>query len=179
MRVASDLGYERNGVYSVVTILYAGSGSQLLVVLPGEDVPLSDLERMLKPEDLKAMAAAPTRHINPYMPKFTIKQNPLQLADAFRRLGMTLAFSHEADFPNMSPTRGLYIEEIFHDAFMYVDEKGTAAEIATAVKGMWPMETIRVPPREIHVDHLFLFAIQHRPSGACLYLGHLADPSGD
>lgn len=28
-----------------------------------------------------------------------------------------------------------------------------------------------------HVDHPFLFAIQHAPSGACLFLGHVADPS--
>jgi serpin B len=176
MRVVSDMGYERRGVYSVVTIPYAGSGLQLLVVFPDDDVPLADLERMLKPEDLKMLAAAPTRHINLYMPKFTINQNPLQLANAFRRLGMTLAFSPGADFPNMSLRRGLYVEEVFHNAFMSVDEKGTAAEVATLVKGMWPIETIRLPPREIHVDRPFLFAIQHRPSGACLFLGHVVDP---
>ena len=29
---------------------------------------------------------------------------------------------------------------------------------------------------ELSLDHPFLFAIQHRPSGACLFLGHVTDP---
>jgi serine protease inhibitor len=28
----------------------------------------------------------------------------------------------------------------------------------------------------VHVDRPFLFAIQHRASGACLFLGRIADP---
>jgi predicted dehydrogenase len=32
------------------------------------------------------------------------------------------------------------------------------------------------PPPEVHVDHPFLFAIQHRASGACLFLGRVTDP---
>jgi serine protease inhibitor len=29
---------------------------------------------------------------------------------------------------------------------------------------------------ELGLDHPFLFAIQHRPSGACLFLGRVTDP---
>jgi serine protease inhibitor len=29
---------------------------------------------------------------------------------------------------------------------------------------------------EVRVDHPFLFAIQHVPSGTCLFLGRLTDP---
>jgi serine protease inhibitor len=31
-------------------------------------------------------------------------------------------------------------------------------------------------PVELRVDHPFLFAIQHRSSGACLFLGRITDP---
>jgi len=31
-------------------------------------------------------------------------------------------------------------------------------------------------PIEVRVDRPFLFAIQHRPSGACLFLGRVTDP---
>ena len=31
-------------------------------------------------------------------------------------------------------------------------------------------------PIEVRVDRPFLFAIQHRPSGACLFLGRVVDP---
>jgi serpin B len=32
------------------------------------------------------------------------------------------------------------------------------------------------PPVEFRADHPFLFAIQHRESGVCLFLGRLNDP---
>jgi serine protease inhibitor len=32
------------------------------------------------------------------------------------------------------------------------------------------------PPIIVHVDHPFLFAIQQRESGACLFLGRVEDP---
>jgi serpin B len=32
------------------------------------------------------------------------------------------------------------------------------------------------PPIEVRVDRPFLFAIQHIPSGTCLFLGRLTDP---
>jgi serine protease inhibitor len=32
------------------------------------------------------------------------------------------------------------------------------------------------PPIEVRVDRPFLFAIQHVPSGTCLFLGRLTDP---
>ena len=31
-------------------------------------------------------------------------------------------------------------------------------------------------PIEVHVDRPFIFAIQHAPSGACLFLGRVTDP---
>jgi serine protease inhibitor len=33
-----------------------------------------------------------------------------------------------------------------------------------------------VEPIDVNVDHPFLFAIQHRTSGACLFLGRVVDP---
>jgi serine protease inhibitor len=32
-------------------------------------------------------------------------------------------------------------------------------------------------PRRVVVDRPFLFAIQHRPSGLCLFLGVIEDPT--
>jgi serpin B len=59
-----------------------------------------------------------------------------------------------------------------------VDEKGTEAAAATAVEMNIPLGIEMNPPKpvEVKVDHPFLFAIQHRASGACLFLGHVVDP---
>ena len=43
---------------------------------------------------------------------------------------------------------------------------------------MAPTSAVREPrkPVEVRVDRPFLFAIQHVPSGACLFLGRVTDP---
>jgi len=79
--------------------------------------------------------------------------------------------------PRRPPNDYLYISRVFHKTFLDLDEKGTEAAAATAVvmatRGMvMKPET----PVEVRVDRPFIFAIQHRASGTCLFLGHLADP---
>ena len=97
---------------------------------------------------------------------------------------MTTAFDQphgSADFGRMAPHRSddyLYISEVIHKTWLSLDENGTEADAATAVM-MRPGAILRPnppPPIEVRVDHPFLFAIQHVPSGTCLFLGRLVDP---
>jgi len=41
------------------------------------------------------------------------------------------------------------------------------------------MRALSMPadPFKVLIDRPFLFAIQHRPSGTCLFLGRVVDPS--
>jgi serpin B len=117
-----------------------------------------------------------------FLPKFKIEPPTLPLGDALQKLGMTSAFDKprgSANFDRMAPRRPndyLYISDVFHKTFMSVDEKGTEAAAATAV-AMVRASALQRPsePVEVHVDHPFIFAIQHRASGACLFLGYLAN----
>jgi serpin B len=76
------------------------------------------------------------------------------------------------------PNDYLAIREVIHKAFLAVDKHGTEAAAATAVVMMrltaMPAEDEK--PLEIRVDRPFAFAIQHASSGACLFLGRVADP---
>jgi serpin B len=76
------------------------------------------------------------------------------------------------------PADYLYISEVFHKTWLSLDEKGTEAAAATAVIMTYgsAMRLNPPPPIEVRVDRPFLFAIQHVPSGACLFLGRLTDP---
>jgi serine protease inhibitor len=38
------------------------------------------------------------------------------------------------------------------------------------------MQSPPPPPIEVKVDRPFLYAIQHVPSGACLFIGRVIDP---
>ncbi len=85
-----------------------------------------------------------------------------------------------ANFDRMAPRNPdsyLAISEVFHKTFIAVDEKGTEAAAATAVVMMPRSARIERPePIEVKVDRPFLYAIQHVPSGACLFIGRVTDP---
>jgi serpin B len=85
-----------------------------------------------------------------------------------------------ANFDRIAPRKPddyLAISEVFHKTFLALDEEGTEAAAATAVVMMEAAarRPVEKPP-EVRVDHPFLFAIQHRESGACLFLGRVVDP---
>ena len=75
------------------------------------------------------------------------------------------------------PNDYLAISEVFHKTFIAVDEKGTEAAAATAVAMVAGARMVREPePIVVKVDRPFIYAIQHVPSGTCLFLGQVNDP---
>ena len=86
-----------------------------------------------------------------------------------------------ANFDGIAPRKPndyLYISNVFHKTFIAVDEKGTEAAAATAVVMMKATAIAGSKPKpiEVKVDRPFLYAIQHIPSGVCLFLGRVTDP---
>lgn len=105
------------------------------------------------------------------------------LTGALQKLGLTHAFDLPAGSANFdgiaprSPGPALFISDIFHKTFLALDENGTEAAAATAVvMGVRSLPPLPERPKEIRVDRPFLFAIQHRPTGACLFLGRMINP---
>jgi serpin B len=91
---------------------------------------------------------------------------------------MQLAFTESADFSRMTSGAKLMIDRVYHRTFLALDENGTEAAAATGVVLREMSDSdVDVPAfKEVHVDRPFMFAIQHRPSGACLFLGRVTDP---
>ena len=84
---------------------------------------------------------------------------------------MTDAFSERADFSGMTGRRDLAISEVYHKAFVALDEAGTEAAAATAV-----VMVMGLPPEprvEVRVDRPFLFLIRDRETGTILFLGRV------
>jgi serpin B len=176
-------GYAHRDGFSVLTIPYAGGELQFLILLPDDVNGLAALEAKVSPELLATSAAANAADVILHLPKFKLEPPLFKLGAALRSLGMKTAFDippGSANFDRMAPRRGndyLYISEVFHKTFLSLDEKGTEAAAATAVVMMRAAAMQKpVQPVEVRVDHPFLFAIQHRPTGACLFLGRMVDP---
>ena len=93
---------------------------------------------------------------------------------------MGLAFDPEkGDFSGMTTAPRTSFSEVFHKAFVAVDETGTEAAASTAV-GMVATAMApgpRNPPVVFRADHPFLFLILDDRTGAILFMGRVADPS--
>jgi len=106
------------------------------------------------------------------MPKFTYESR-FGLKETLAAMGMPAAFS-AADFSGMDGTRSLFIENVYHKAFVSVDEAGTEAAAATAVVVARAAPT---PPKEVTVDRPFVFVIGDIETSAILFVGRVLDPS--
>jgi serine protease inhibitor len=183
MGIQSSFGYTKTNGVTVVSVPYKGNELQFIIVLPEDTNGLVKLEAGLTPEKLASWASLSPQTVKLFLPKFKMEPPTLPLGDTLKKLGMTTAFdvpSGSANFDRMAPRRPddyLYISDVFHKTFISVDEKGTEAAAATAVAMMKALGMTRsTEPVEVKVDHPFVFAIQHRASGACLFLGHVVDP---
>jgi serpin B len=176
MVTRDQLGYAKFNRFTAVTIPYKGSELQFLILLPDTTNGLAELEgKIVHPGNC---ANLPIRDVLLYLPKFKITPPPLSLASALQTLGMSTAFDErKANFERMTDWKPMFISGVFHKTFLSLDEEGTEAAAATAVEVAGSgLPLPRPKPIEVRVDHPFLFAIQHRASGACLFLGHVADP---
>jgi serpin B len=178
-----DLGYVHSDGFTAVSIPYSGDDLHFLILLPDARNGLQALESGMKPAVLADCAELPEADVKLYLPKFKLEPPVVELAHLLGSLGMMTSFDHptgSANFERMAPRRAndyLCLSAVFHKAFLALDEQGTEAAAATAVAAMAAGLLKRnAAPVEVRVNHPFLFAIQHRPSGACLFLGRMADP---
>ncbi|MEO5730813.1 MAG: serpin family protein [Byssovorax sp.] len=164
---------------------YQGGEVAMLFVLPDAPAGLEAVEKRLSPEALdRWIGAMAFDRVNVALPKFEI--NPaasLSLGATLQALGMPLAFDRgKADFTGIanppSPADRLFISQVFHKAFVKLDEKGTEAAAATAVvMARAGSAAPSKPPAEFKADHPFLFVLRHVKSGAILFMGRVSDPS--
>jgi serpin B len=168
---------------TLLELPYVGDELAMVIVLPDEEDGLAELETGLDAARLEAWIAGMRRErVAVSLPSFTVDPPaPLALAAPLRSLGIELAFDRErADFTGLAnpsdPADRLYISEVFHKAFVKVDEKGTEAAAASAVM-MARVASAEAPPKEFRADHPFLFVIRDQKTGAFLFLGRVADPA--
>lgn len=177
-------GYAKKDRYAAVTVPYYGNGIHLVLLIPDDIDGLAALEKSLKPADLAAARDLPWTDVILHLPKFKIQPPLMDLSAPLKALGMKTAFDEPAGSANFdkmaprTPDNYLRISQVFHKTFLDLDEKGTEAAAATAVvmKAEAAPHTEKPRPIEVRVDRPFLFAIQHRETGACLFLGRVTDP---
>jgi serine protease inhibitor len=110
------------------------------------------------------------------LPRFKIEY-ATSLIDPLVKLGMTKAFSSEADFSKIRSEKDIYISEVKHKTFIEVNEEGTEAAAVTSIgiaMTALPLEAER--PFYMTVNKPFFFAIADSDSGQILFTGFIYNP---
>ncbi len=157
----------------------SGPGLSMVVLLPkGND--LSAADPYLDPANLSALEqSASSRRVMVYLPKFKL-ESQYSLKETLSAMGMPTAFSGAADFSGMDGAQDLYISDVYHKAYIEVNEEGTEAAAATGVvmnlAAAAPGSEKPVPV--FRADHPFIFLIQDNDTGVILFAGLVTDPTG-
>lgn len=163
---------DAQGGWQAVELTYSGEQVSMLVVLPA-DGTFETFERTLDEPLLTTIVdGLATRRVDLTLPKFSFRSQ-LSLVETLREMGMLDAFSGDADLSGMDGTRQLFIQDVIHEAFVAVDERGTEAAAATAVV---VGRTSAPEPATFTADRPFLFVIRDIPTGAVLFVGRVVSP---
>jgi serpin B len=173
-----DLGYYEDASSIAVSVPLEGGSVSMLFVLPKGD--LASFEAAFTSATLATIQSGlKTTPVDLQLPKFRFETASIKLKEALVALGMITPFQvGVADFSGIGHTDGpLFIGDVFHKAMVGLDEKGVEAAAATAVVMNSGTAAPVDPPKQVHADRPFFFAIVDAPTSSVLFAGHVADPT--
>jgi serpin B len=173
MHQSSGFPYAEGDGYQMVDLPYDGNELSMTIVLP-EAGRFSEIRAAVSSEWLQqARALVAVTSVELTLPKFSFTWGTESLEEPLKALGMTDAFE-AADFSGIDGSLGLYIDDVYHQAYIAVDESGTEAAAATAVVMDWSSTPSNPVP--FVVDRPFIFFIRDS-SGVLLFSGQVTDPT--
>jgi serpin B len=177
MNQEASFGYAETDKLQVLEMPYVGGELSLVILLPGEEAGINELEKTLTAESLSNwLATVRRRQVIVTVPRFQMTHK-FDMGAVLQAMGMTDAFSDAADFSGMTGRRDLFLSAVIHQAYVDVNEEGTEAAAAT---GVVMKVTSMAPGRTpiFRADHPFIFLIRDLRSGSLLFLGRVLDPRG-
>jgi len=174
----NNIYYMENELIKAVVLPYRGDDVSMIIILPKKIDGVKEVERSLSAETFRSwLPLFHTADVMVHLPKFKVTYES-HMSKTLISMGMTKAFDRSADFTGMDGTKNLFLSDVIHKAFVDVNEEGTEAAAATAVKGKMKSEMMpqKERPKEFRADHPFLFLIQEQHTGSMLFMGRVNNP---
>lgn len=174
MSALEPLGYYEAAGVRAVEKRYDGDELSMVLIVP-DDGTLPSFEDGLSSASLRAILDGLQLQTGTLsMPKWRHEGETISLRNVLTMLGMGVAFGDAADFSRMGT--GGQISDVYHQAFVEVDETGTEAAAATAVV----IRTTSGPPPSqftLTIDRPFIYLIRDIATDTILFMGRVTDPS--
>src|SRR5262249_22141479 len=126
------------GGVKVLEMPYKGNDAAMLVVLPDKVDGLAEVEAAINAGKLDAWRKSfASQRVQLALRRFEVAPPACALSTQLAALGMPIVFdTAKADFTGIGnppdPSERIHVDQVFHKAFVKVDEKGTEAAAATA-----------------------------------------------
>lgn len=170
-----QFSYGEDDEMQLLTLPYKGNELSMLIILPKKIESFESVEQRVIKNNLP-IASVSQQEVGVFLPKYKMSCGTIGLRDTLKTLGMKDAFDEDkADFSGMNGKRDLYISNVFHKAFVEVNEEGTEAAAATAV-----IIKIKSAPKPVPVfraDRPFIFMIRDNVSQSILFIGRVVNPT--
>lgn len=163
--------------FESIQIPYFDQDYVMGIVLPHHNQTLMELTHHLTGEELHAaFYKATTQGVEYKIPKMKISWAK-SLKSVLEKNGLKSIFD-KPDFSKLTTVSPLKVTDVYHAAEMEVDEKGTVASAATAVKfSTYSLQQSPTDAIQFYADRPFLLTILHKPTSLVLFQAFVHQPT--
>ena len=169
--------------FHMIEMAYRGDELSMVMIAPTTARDVEGLGELLTPDAMDGwIRSMQSRKVVLRVPKFRM-QTEYQLAEVFNKMGITDAFTVDANFSGLvdatQSEHSLMLSRIIHKSLVEVNEEGTEAVSFTAVTSDMTKVKERKSPfiPGFSADRPFVFAIRDMKTGTILFMGQMENPN--
>jgi serpin B len=171
MHQITPFAYTATSGVQAVELPYIGDEFSMVILLPAPGQFETFAKLLTADRVISILGHLSKEMVQVYMPRFEFRSS-FRLSSALKDLGMTDAFIlGQADFTGMTKSRELFLDDVYHQSIVSVDENGTFAAVGSAADMPMPI----VPT--VKLNRPFIFLIRDIKTGTVLFIGQVMDPS--
>jgi serpin B len=171
MEQITPFPYTKISGVQAVELPYVGDEFSMVILLPASGQFETFAKSLTADRVISILGHLSNEMVQVYMPRFEFRSS-FRLSFALKDLGMTDAFIlGQADFSGMTKSRDLFLDDVYHQSIVSVDENGTFAAAGTAAAMPMPI----VPT--VRLNRPFIFLIRDIETNTVLFIGQVMEPS--
>ncbi len=169
--------YAGDTAYQAISLPYLEGYASFVAIAPYADSRENFLSGFNSTVFQNIIDTMSSKKVNLFIPKFSFSSPKYTLGSMLQNLGIHNAFDGSSDFSNLTD-EDVEIKEVFHKAFVSIDEEGAEATAVTAIT----TGPSAAPPSEEElvtfiINRPFLFFIRDDIHGQILFMGLVVNPN--